>query len=134
MAVIQKSIKLAGSKGEKEVLAIFDSGATYSCIEPELAKTLGIIELLPELMSFGTAKEEGKLTARERVSLNFYINGYRFSDEFMLIPNLSEEVIIGAATLQKWRMKLNFETDEVIINPRVTKLRFLLTVEKKFFS
>jgi hypothetical protein len=59
------------------------------------------------------------------VRLNFYIEGYRFSDEFMVIPGLSEPVIIGAATLQKWRMKLDFETDRVIIDPRVTKLRLL---------
>ncbi|MEW5768152.1 MAG: hypothetical protein AB1797_11130 [bacterium] len=64
-------------------------------------------------------------TATERVSLNFYINGLRFFDEFMLIPNFSEEAIIGAKTLQAWRMKLDFEHDEVIIDPRVTKLRLV---------
>ena len=125
MAVIQKEIKLVGSKGEKKVEAIFDSGATYSCIDPELARRLEVVSPLPEPMDFGTAEKKRKVTANERVILNFYIDGYRFSDEFMLIPHLSEEVIIGASTLQKWRMKLNFETDEVIIDPRVTKLRLL---------
>jgi len=43
----------------------------------------------------------------------------------MVIPGLSDPVIIGAATLQKWRMKLDFENDEIIIDPRVTKLRLL---------
>jgi len=38
---------------------------------------------------------------------------------------LSNGVIIGAATLQKWRLKLDFERDEVIIDPRVTKLWLL---------
>ena len=123
MAVIQKEIKLVGSKGEKKVEAIFDSGATYSCIKPELAEELEIVLPLPEPMEFGTAKEGERLIAKEVIRLNFYIDGYRFSDEFMLIPDLSEEVIIGASTLQKWRIKLNFETDEVIIDPRVTKLR-----------
>lgn len=125
MAVIQKTIRLAGSKGAEEAAAIFDSGATYSCIEPGLAQRLGVEEKLPEPMDFGIAEEGRGLTATQRVSLNFYIDGYRFSDEFMLIPGLSEPVIIGAATLQKWRLKLNFETDEVIIDPRVTKLRLL---------
>jgi len=41
----------------------------------------------------------------------------------MIIDNLSEPVIIGAKTLQAWRLKLDFEKDEVIIDPRVTKLR-----------
>jgi hypothetical protein len=125
VAVIQKLIKLAGSKGSQEVEAIFDSGSSYSCIRPELASKLGMTEALPEPMEIGTAKDGEKLQANKRVSLNFYLNGYRFSDEFILIPGLSEQAIIGAATLQKWRLKLDFEHDEVIIDPRVTKLRLL---------
>ena len=127
MAIIEKEIRLAGSKGQSKVVAIFDSGCTYSCIEPELAKILGVVERLPEPMDFGTAKEGEKLTANEAIRLNFYLNGYRFSDEFMLVPELSQPVIIGAKTLQGWRLKLNFETDEVIVDPRVTKLRLLVT-------
>ena len=125
MAIIEKELRLVGSKGEREVKAIFDSGASYSCIKPELAKELGMVEPLPEPMDFGTAKEGESLSAKEAIRLNFYIDGYRFSDEFMLILNLSEPVLIGAKTLQAWRLKLNFETDEVIIDPRVTKLRLL---------
>ncbi len=125
MSIIEKPIKLAGSKGEEKVAAIFDSGSTYSCIKPDLANRLGLVERLPELMEFGIAKEGESLSAKEAIRLNFYIDGYRFSDEFMLIPELSEPVIIGAATLQKWRIKLNLETDEVVIDPRVTKLRLL---------
>jgi len=125
MAVIEKEIKVVGSKGEEMVNAIFDSGSTYSCIQAQLAEKLGMIEPLPEPMNFGTAKEGERLSATQRIALNFHLDGYRFSDEFMLIPGLSEPVIIGAKTLQAWRLKLNFETDEVIIDPRVTKLRLL---------
>jgi len=125
MAVIEKEIKLVGSKGERKVFAIFDRGSTYSCIEPGLAESLGMIEALPEPMDFGTAKRGERLAAKEAIRLNFYIDGYRFSDEFMLIPELSEAVIIGAKTLQAWRMKLDFEKEEVIIDPKVTKLRLL---------
>ncbi len=133
MVVLQKPVKLAGSKGEEEVVAIFDSGSTYSCITPELATKLEVVVKLPEPMDFVTAEEGRKLTATQRVSLNFYIDGYRFSDEFMLIPGLSEPVIIGAKTLQAWRMKLDFEADEVIIDPRVTKLRLLSLSTKRLF-
>ena len=43
----------------------------------------------------------------------------------MLVPELSEPVIIGAKTLQAWRMKLDFEREQVVVDPRVTKLRLL---------
>lgn len=125
MAVIEKKIRLNGSKGGEDAVAIFDSGSSYSCIQPKLAKRLGVIESLPKPKNFGTAEKKRTITAKEAVRLDFDLNGYTFSDEFMVIPDLSDPVIIGAATLQKWRMKLNFETDEVIIDPRVTKLRLL---------
>lgn len=125
MAVIQKLVRLVGSKGSSEEEIIFDSGATYSVIRPDLAEKLGIVESLPEPMEFGTAEDRRTFRAEKAVRLNFYLNGYRFSDEFMLIPGLSEPAIIGAKTLQAWRMKLDFEADEVIIDPRVTKLRLL---------
>ncbi|MDZ7290293.1 MAG: hypothetical protein ONB44_08440 [candidate division KSB1 bacterium] len=76
-------------------------------------------------MEFGTAKEGESVVAKGRATLNFYIGDYRFSDEFMVIEGLSNGVIIGAVTLQKWRLKLDFERDEIIIDPRVTKLWLL---------
>ncbi|MDI6794101.1 MAG: retropepsin-like aspartic protease [bacterium] len=125
MAVIEKTIKLRGSIGEADENALFDSGSTYSCIQPALAKKLAHLEPLPEVMKFGTAGEGYELEAKEAIRLNFYLNGDRFSDEFMVIEGLSDKVIIGAASLQKWRMKLDFEHDEVLYDPKVTKLRIV---------
>jgi hypothetical protein len=53
---------------------------------------------------------------------DFYYDDIRLSDEFMIVPGLSEEVIIGVNTLQKWRIKLDFENDTVVIDPKVAKL------------
>ena len=44
------------------------------------------------------------------------------SDEFFVGEGLSEDVIIGAKTLQAWRLKLDFEQDRVIVDQRVTRL------------
>ena len=125
MTVIEKRIKLVGSRGSEEVDAVFDSGSTYSCIRPELARKLETILKLPKPIEFSTAKKGIKVTAEERVPLDFYFNDLRFSDEFMLVQRLSEPTIVGAATLKKWRMKLDFEREEVLVDPRVTKLRLL---------
>jgi hypothetical protein len=57
-----------------------------------------------------------------KVVLDFYIEGIRLSDEFLINEELSEEVSIGAATLQKWRLKLDFEQDRVLIDQMVTRL------------
>jgi len=125
MAIIAKKLKLVGSKGEKELEGLFDSGATYSCIERKLAEKLASLERIVTPLEFETAEKKRTIKATEAVRLDFFLNGYRFSDEFMVISGLSEQVIIGAATMQKWRFKLDFENEEVIIDPRVTKLRLL---------
>jgi hypothetical protein len=125
MAVMEKKIKLKGSQGEVKVEVLFDSGATYSCINEELAKKPASLDPLSEIVEFDTAQQGQKLKAKARIGLFFYLNGDRFSDEFMVLEGLSEQAIIGAKTLQSWRMKLDFENDEVIYDPRVTKLRII---------
>ena len=125
MAIIEEPIELRGSKGTRRVTALFDSGSTYSCIRPDIAREVEIVVPLPEAKTFGTAKDGETVTAAQRVGLDFILHGYRFSDEFMVIEGLPEEVIIGAKTLQSWRMKLDFEAEKVIIDPRVTRLRLM---------
>jgi predicted aspartyl protease len=122
---IERKIKLAGSKGEKEVLALFDSGATYSLLPPKVARELAVLEPLPESLRFRTAEVGREVTAKERVVLNLYIDNFRFTDEFMVVEDLSEEAIIGVKTLQAWRIKLDFEHDEIICDPRTQKLRLI---------
>ena len=125
MTIIQKEIKLVGSKGEHELAGLFDSGATYSCIDQDLARELETVIPLPGPLSLETVEEGRTVKVKEAVRLDFHLDGYRFSDEFIVIPGLSSQPIIGAATMQKWRFKLDFEADEVIIDPRVTRLRLL---------
>ena len=38
---------------------------------------------------------------------------------------LGEEAIIGAATMQKWRIKLDFEHDRAIVDPKVAKMQLV---------
>jgi len=66
----------------------------------------------------------------QRVTIDFYKDDIRLSDEFLVVPNLSEDVVIGATTMQKWRIKLDFEHDEIIIDPKVAKLILINLVKK----
>lgn len=125
MAIIQKQIELVGSKGRTKEIALFDSGSTYSCIRKEIAEELGGIVTLLEPLELRTAKEGESVEVKEAIRLDFHLNGYRFSDEFLVIERLSKKVIIGSKTLQSWRLKLDFENDEVIIDPRVTEIWLL---------
>jgi len=126
MAIIRKEIELVGSKSKRKEVALFDSGATYSCIRKEIAQELEFILPLTRPLKLITAQERNYIEVKERVVLDFYISGYRFSDEFLIIENLSEKVIIGAKTLQAWRLKLDFEKEDIIIDPRVTEIQLII--------
>jgi hypothetical protein len=77
------------------------------------------------IRKIATAAEGHNIEVSERVSLDFYMNDVLLSDEFLVIPGLSEDAIIGAATMQKWRIKLDFEHYEAIVDPKVAKMHLV---------
>lgn len=120
--IIKIPVRFESTYGEVILYTLFDSGATFSCIHPQFATVLGPVVKMRHPLEVSTASTGNYLKVEERVTPDFYIDDYRMSDEFMVVPNLSEDAIIGAATLQKWRIKLDFEHDKVIIDPRVAEI------------
>lgn len=129
MSVIKLPILFVGSKGETRLFSLFDSGANLSCINPDFLKNLEIPVKLGRIRNVATAAEGHYIEISERVSLDFYLEDVLLSDEFLVVPGLSEEAVIGAATMQKWRIKLDFEHDTVHVDPKVAKLQL-----KKMFA
>lgn len=119
--VIELPILFEGSAGSKILYALFDTGATFSCIHPEFVEHIAHPEKLFRPLEVATASDVIYMKIDERLVTDFYINDIRMSDEFMIIPGLSEEAIIGVTTMQKWRIKLDFEHDTVIIDPKIAK-------------
>lgn len=119
--VIKLPVLFEGSAGSKTLYALFDTGATFSCIHPEFAEIIAKPEKLFRPLEVATASDGIFMKIKEAIRSDFYINDIRMSDEFMIIPRLSEEAIIGVTTLQKWRIKLAFENDTVIIDPKIAK-------------
>ena len=115
---------MPGSR-EVEVKALFDSGATYSFVRRDVAQQVEQILPLPEPMRFATANPDAPVEARERIVCNFYIDGVRYSDEFLVLERMSEELIIGANTMQAWGIKLNMERECIELTRRDYKLRLL---------
>jgi predicted aspartyl protease len=125
MSVIKLPLLFVGSKGEKNLYTLFDSGANLCCIDKSHLENLEQPVSLGRVRKLATASEGHFIEVKEAVRLDFYINDILLSDEFLVVPSLSEEVIIGAATLQKWRIKLNFENDNVEVDPKVAKLQLI---------
>lgn len=114
-----------GSKGEKHLYALYDSGANLSCIHPDCVEGLSDPITLGRVRNIATASAGHYIQVKEWVLLEFYVDDVLLSDEFLLVPGLSEEAIIGAATMQKWRIKLDFEHDRAIVDPKVAKMQLV---------
>ena len=125
MSLIKTPLLYVGASGENRLYTLFDSGANLSCIHPEKAISLGNPVNLGRERRIATASEQHFILVTQRIVLDFYIDDVLLSDEFLLVPGLSEEAVIGAATMQKWRIKLDFEHDTVHVDPKVAKMQLI---------
>lgn len=119
--IIKLRVRFEGSKDERYIYTLFDSRATFSCINEDFAEELANPEPLRTPLRVAAASGGHFMEIKRTVRLDFYINDVRMSDEFMVIPNPSEDAILGVTTMQKWRIRLDFEHDEVIVDPKVAK-------------
>jgi hypothetical protein len=125
MSIIKQPLLFAGSKGEKHIYTLYDSDVNLSCINPSQLEGLEDAIPLGRIRRIATAAEGHYIEVSEAVRLDFYMNDVLLSDEFLVIPGLSEDAIIGAATMQKWRIKLDFEHDIAIVDPKVAKMQLV---------
>jgi predicted aspartyl protease len=125
MGILVKQVTLRGDKGQVELDGMFDTGATYSVIRKDIAEQIATVIPLDEPIVLRTAEQGRQLTVTHRVVLTIWLNGYRLSDEFLVLEELSRPVLIGAATMQKWRMRLDMANEEVIVDPTATELWLL---------
>jgi len=109
---------------------VFDSGrsdgsAYLSCISDVYAAELTTLIPFKKPRLVSTAAEGHYIEIRHKIAIDFYLNDVHLLDEFLVIPGHSEEAIIGATAMQKWRIKLDFEHDTVIVDPKVAKLQLI---------
>jgi predicted aspartyl protease len=124
MSIIRLPLRFEGTKGEKTLYALLDSGANLSCIHEEHAAEIARLCPLRYMRNIKLSGKENCWSASV-ILADFYVNNIQLSDEFFVLPQLTEEVIIGAATLRKWRIKLDFEHDTVYVDPKAAKLQLI---------
>lgn len=80
---------------------------------------------MPRVRTFQLGDGEGQLITETWVPLSIAVKGVEISDNVVVVDKLAEDLIIGAGTLQKWRIKLDLENDDVLIDPRVAELKLI---------
>jgi len=123
MSVIILPILYTGSLGETRMMTLFDSGANLSCINPIFLNKIETPVRIGHIRKIYTAAEGHFIEVDSAVRLDFFLEDVLLSDEFLIVSGLSEEAIIGAATMQKWRIKLDFEHDKAHVDPKMARLQ-----------
>ncbi len=122
MGLIVKKLWIAGDKGEARLAVLFDTGASASCIRSDVVGKIATTLKLPTPEIYTLGDSGGKLRVHETAVLYVYIQGVEVSDNFIVAPRLADKVIIGASTMQKWRVKLDLESEKVIVDKRMARL------------
>jgi len=124
MGLIYKEVVLRGDKGERRFQALWDNGSSESFIRRDLAKRVGTIIKLDAPREFEMGK--GTLLVVESTgSLSIEVEGYNLFWHLLVVPDLSEELIIGADFLQRWKIKLDPESERIIIDPKALRLKLV---------
>ncbi len=122
MGLIYKEIFLRGDKGERRFQALWDNGSSESFIRRDLAKKVAAISKLR--ISKGFEMGKGTLLVSESTPiLDIEIEGFNLFWHFLVVPDLSEELIIGADFFQRWKIKLDPENERIIVDPKALKLK-----------
>jgi hypothetical protein len=72
MGIIRIPLRFEGSLGEKMVYALFDSGATFSCLRSDIAAQIEEAKALRRPMEVATASEGHFVKINEALRADFY--------------------------------------------------------------
>ena len=127
MGVLVKEIEIIGDKGKAKVKALFDSGATDSLIRKDIAEKVATLLRMPQSLVFILGDGETQIQSDCSTDLQFIINnslipGWRF----YVVDKMEEEIVIGADAFQRWKFKLDFEKEDVIIDKEALRLRLVM--------
>lgn len=122
MGLIYESVLLEGDKGERDFSALFDNDSSESFIRKELAKEIATVLKLSAPNEFEMGS--GNLLVEESTGiLAVKVESFNLFWHFLVVPDLTEEVIIGADFLQRWKIKFDPENERIIIDGKALKLK-----------
>ncbi|HEC37021.1 MAG TPA: retroviral-like aspartic protease [bacterium] len=112
MGLIKEELKIKGDKGVKDLKVLFDSGASVSVIRQDIAEEICTINYFKEAKPMTLADGETTINSVGTCAFITGIEGCDIDDNMRVVEKLGSEMIIGASTLQKHKIKMVFDEDE----------------------
>ena len=88
----------------------------------DVAERLGDFNPMPGPYEFTMADGRGTITVSETINLDFPFGDARIYYFFFVVDELAQEMIIGTDMMQRWKMKPDFDNDDIDIDPIALQL------------
>ena len=99
---ILQRVRVRSNKGETEVTALFDSGASRTLIREDVARRIGDAVKLPVRREFILADGVTKINVKEIIAVVIIIDGYVISCDADVVEVSTYDLIIGINTMREW--------------------------------
>ena len=123
MGLIHREIEIIGDKGRARVKALFDSGASASFLRREVAEEVATVIKMPITWDFTLGDNKTHRRAEYLTNIHLTIKDWTIFDRVLVVDQLASELIIGADILQRWRIALDFEKEDILIDKKAFELR-----------
>lgn len=103
---------IRGDKAASDAKVLFDTGASFSFVRRDVAERSGTITKLPTPLRF-TLGDGNQIEITDTVVLSLMVGNQQVMDNFMVIDSGVEEIVLGAATMRKFGLKIDLEHSAV---------------------
>lgn len=111
---LYRTLRIRSSKGEAEVTALFDSGASFTVIRMDVAEKVG--ETLPTGVKEVTlADGETKLKVSGCILISTVLEGSPIDDVAYVIEKLAEPLIIGVKVMEFYDITLDPSANRITV-------------------
>jgi predicted aspartyl protease len=123
MGLIYKDLEFVGTKGSKVMRVLMDTGASESFLRESEAQA--ITDLFQSPVSVMVELGKGFVAVAELAIAAVNLDGHRVHWTFYVLEDLTEEAVIGADFFQRWKIKLDPATEDLIVDPQALKLKLV---------
>ncbi len=123
MGLIYKPITLIGTAGTRTLNALMDRGASRCYIHRDKAAQIAALSKMPSSVTLRLGK--GSINVDEMLNSLVELDGHLVPWSFIVVPDLTEELIIGADFFQQLKIELDPETEEITIDPSALKIQLI---------
>lgn len=126
MGLILKELEIAADRGKTSAKTLFDTGASISLIRKNVAEKVATVLRMPHSIDLIMGDGKSTLHAEWLTFIQFSLKGSIFPPQrVVVVDELEEDLIIGTDILQTWKIKLDLEHEDFIIDKSILRLRLV---------